>query len=178
MVRYKGPKVALATIPPWLEKLTSWDVSRTDIVAWWGAIAGTVALGWNILRSTRSKGRLKVEWIYQPDGTKPLLSPVFAVRVTNVGTKPILVQGIAIQLKKGSARSHHFFPCEVPMMLARGMFVLQVIDRTGWLPADAKKLYAWDSNGRHWYLGRKEFRRLINQHHRFIASESRRVVTV
>jgi len=167
--------VALAIIPPWLEKLTSSDVSRGDIVAWWGAIAGTVALGWNVLRHAGSKGRVKVEGIYQVDGTKPLSSPVFAVRVTNVGSQPILIQGIAIQLKKGSARSHHFFPCESPKMLAGEMFFLQVIDRTGWLPTDAEKLYAWDSSGKHWYLGRKEFRRLIDRHRRFIAVESKRV---
>ena len=170
--------MALADIPQWLEKLAHSDVSRTDIVAWWGAIAGTLALGWNVLRSTRSKGRVKVEWVYQRDGTQPLLPPVFAVRVTNIGLKPILVQGIAIQGKKGSPRSHYFFPCEAPMMLAGGMFFSQVIDRAGWLPAGAEKLYAWDSSGKHWYLGRKEFRRLINQHHRFIAAESRRVVAV
>ena len=116
-----------------------------------------------------------MEGIYQVDGTKPLLSPVFAVRVTNLGSQPILIQGIAIQLKKGSARSHHFFPCESPKMLAGGMFFLHVIDRTGWLPTGAEKLYAWDSSGKHWYLGRKEFRRLIEQHRRFIAVESKRV---
>lgn len=165
-------------IPPWLEKLTSFDVSRSDIVAWWGAIAGTVALGWNLLRSTRSKGHLKVEGIYQGDSAKPLLPPVFAVRVTNVGSKPILVQGIAIQMKKGSAPSHHFFPCENPMMLARGKLFLQVIDRTGWLPAGAKRLYAWDSSGKHWYLSRREFHSLIDQHRRFVASESKRFATV
>jgi hypothetical protein len=169
--------VALATIPHWLENLTSSGVSRSDIVAWWGAIAGTVALGWNTLRLARSKGSLRVQEIYQVDGTNPLLPPVFAVRVTNVGSKPILVQGIAIQRKKGSAPSHHFFPCESPIMLARGKFFVQVIDRTGWLPAGAKRLYAWDSSGKHWYLGRKEFRRLIDQHRRFIASESKRATT-
>lgn len=171
------PNVALAIIPPWLEKLTSSDVSRSDFVAWWGAIAGTVALGWNTLRHARSKGRLRVQGIYQFDGTKPHVPPVFAVRVTNVGSKPILVQGIAIQLKKGSEPSHHFFPCENPVMLSRGKFFVQVIDRTGWLPTGAKKLYAWDSGGKHWYLAGKEFRRLIDQHSRFIASEFKRAAT-
>jgi hypothetical protein len=64
------------------------------------------------------------------------------------------------------------------MMLARGMFFLQVIDRTGWLPTGAEKLYAWDSGGEHWYLARKDFRRLIDQHRRFIADESERVAAV
>lgn len=170
--------MALAIIPPWLEKLTSLNVSQSDLVAWWGAIAGTMALGWNILRHTRPKGRLKVEGIYQVDGTKPLLPPVFAVQVTNVGSKPVLVQGIAIQLKKGSTPSHHFFPCENPMMLGRGKFFLQVIDRTGWIPTDAESLYAWDSSGKQWYLGRKQFRGLIDQHHRFIRAETKRVATI
>jgi hypothetical protein len=44
------------------------------------------------------------------------------------------------------------------MMLARGLFFLQVIDRTGWLPTGAEKLYAWDSSGKPWYLARKDFR--------------------
>jgi hypothetical protein len=169
--------VALGIIPPWLEKLTFSDVSRTDIVAWWGAIAGTAALSWNVLRRARSKGRLRVQGIYQADGAKPLLPPVFAVRVTNMGSKPILVQGIAIQRKRGSSPSHHFFPCDIPVMLGRGKFFVHVIDRTGWLPTGAKRLYAWDSTGKHWYLSRKEFRWLVNQHNRFIAAESKRAFT-
>ena len=167
--------MALVIIPPWLEKVTSSHVSRSDIVTWWGAIAGTLALGWNILRHARFKGRMKLEGIYQVDSAKTLLPLGFAVRVTNLGSKPILVQGIAIQRKKGSAPSHHFFPCEVPIMLARGKFFVQVIDPTGWLPTDAKRLYAWDSSGKHWYLGRKQFRWLIDQHRRYIAAESKQV---
>jgi hypothetical protein len=177
-VRHRALKVSLDIIPAWLEKLTSSDVWRSDLAAWWGAIIGTVALGWNILRNFRPKGRVKVEGIYQVADKSPLLRPVFAVRVTNIGSRPILFQGIAIQLKKGSKPSHHFFPCESPMMLARGMFFLQVIDRTGWLPTGAEKLYAWDSGGEHWYLARKDFRRLIDQHRRFIADESERVAAV
>lgn len=64
------------------------------------------------------------------------------------------------------------------MMLARGMFFLQVIDRTGWLPEGAEKLYAWDSSGKRFYLGKKAFRQLINQRRRFIAAESSRVVAL
>ncbi len=170
--------MALAIIPPWLEKLTSLNVSHSDLVAWWGAIAGTIALGWNILRHTRLKGRLKVEGIYQVDGKNPLSPPVFAVQVTNVGSKALLVQGIAIQLKKGSTPSHHFFPCETPMMLGRGKYFLQVIDRTGWIPTDAEYLYAWDSSGKQWHVSRKQFRVLLDQHHRFITAETKRVTTI
>ncbi|HXY50683.1 MAG TPA: hypothetical protein VEI01_14610 [Terriglobales bacterium] len=164
--------MALAIIPPWLEKLTSSDVSHSHVAAWWGAIVATIALGWNILRDLHLQGPLTVEGMYQVDSLEPSLPPVLTVRVTNVGSKPILVQGIAIELKKGSAPSHHFFPCEIPKMLARGKFFLQVLDRTGWLPASTEKLYAWDSNGRHWYMARKEFRRLVDEHHRFVARKS------
>ena len=158
--------VALATIPPWLDKLTFSDVSRTIVAAWWGAIVATIALGWNILLAIRSKGSLKVQAMYRVDSTDPLLPPALAVQVTNVGSKPILVQGIAIERKKGSEPSHHFFPCQIPKMLARGEFFMQVLDRTGWLPTATKKLYAWDSTGKHWYMARKEFRRLLDQHRR------------
>jgi hypothetical protein len=159
--------VALAIIPPWLEKLTSSDVWRSDVAAWWGAIVATIALGWNILRAVRSKGHLKVQAIYGADSTRPDFPPVLSVRVTNVGSKAVLVQGVAIQRKKGSAPSHHFFPCEVPKMLAPGEFFLQVLDRTGWLPVATKSFYAWDSSGRQWRMTRREFRRLIDQHRRF-----------
>jgi hypothetical protein len=92
--------VALGIIPAWLEKLTCSDVWRSDIAAWWGAITGTVALGWNILRNFRPKGRVKVEGIYQVADKNPLLRPVFAVRVTNIGSQPILVQGICHPAKE------------------------------------------------------------------------------
>ena len=158
--------MALASIPHWLEKLTFSDVWRSDVAAWWGAVVATIALGWNILREIRSKGHLKVQAMYQADNIGSQLPPVLTVRVTNVGSKPVLVQGIAIQRKKGSTPSHHFFPCQIPKMLARGEFFLQVVDRTGWLPLATEKLYAWDSSGRHWHMAGKEFRRLLDQHHR------------
>jgi len=53
-----------------------------------------------------------------------------------------------------------------------------VIDRTGWLPTDAERLYAWDSSGKHWYLRRKELRWLLDQRRRFIAAKSKQVVTL
>jgi hypothetical protein len=159
--------VSLATISPLLERLTSSDLGRSDVAAWWGAIAATIALGWNILRDV-SRGRLKVEGMYEV-GNLESLPPVLKVRVTNVGSKPILVQGIAIQLKKGSAPSHHFFPCQIPQMLGEGKFFWQVLDRTGWLPTDTEKLYAWDSSGRQWCMARKEFCRLLKKHRRLIS---------
>jgi hypothetical protein len=158
--------VALAIIPPWLEKLTSSDVWHSDVVAWWGAIVATIALGWNILRDVRSKGHLKVQAVYQADNMKPHLPPVLTVRVTNIGSKPVLVQGIAIQRKTGSEPTHHFFPCQIPKMLAPGDFFLQVLDRAGWLPLATETLYAWDSSGKHWYMTRKEPRCLLDQHSR------------
>jgi hypothetical protein len=157
-------KVALAIIPPALEKLTSSDVWRSDFAAWWGAIIATIALAWHILRDLRSKGYLKVQAMYQAENIWSRSAPVLTVRVTNVGSKPVLVQGIAIQRKKGAVPSHYFFPCQIPKMLARGEFFLQILDRTGWLPHATEKLYAWDSSGRHWYMARKELRCLLDQH--------------
>jgi hypothetical protein len=161
--------VALVTIPPGLEKLTFSDVLRSDVAAWWGAIVATIALGWHILREVRWKAHLKVQAMYQTDNMDPHLPPMLTVRVTNVGSTPVLVQGIAIQRKKGSAPSHHFFPCQIPKMLVRGEFFLQVLDRTGWLPLATEKLYAWDSSGRHWYMAKKELRCLLDQHRSIVA---------
>jgi hypothetical protein len=160
--------VALFLIPPLLAKLASSDVSSSDVAAWWGAIVASIALGWNILRVVRSKGRLRVEATYGEDNTEPLVPPALTIRVTNIGSKPILVQGIAIQRKKGSAPSHHFFPCPIPKMLACGDFFSQVLDRTGWLPLATEKVYVWDSGGRRWNMTRKEFRRLLDQHRRLL----------
>ena len=160
--------MALADISAWLENLAASHLSGSDVAAWWGAIVATVALGWNVLRAVRSKGRLKVEAMFQMDRMDPLLPPQFAVRVTNVRSKPILVQGIAIQRKKGSAPGYFFFPCQIPKMLARGESFSQVIDRRGWLPTATKRLYAWDSTGRHWYVARREIRRLLDQHRRLL----------
>jgi hypothetical protein len=153
-------------IPPWLESLTSSDVWR-GFATWYGAIVATIALGWNILRNVRSNGHLKVQAMYQANSMEPHLPPVLAVRVTNVGSKAVLVQGIAIQRKKRFEPRHHFFPCEVPKMLAPGDSLLQVLDRTGWLPLATEKVYAWDSSGRHWRMARREFRSLLDQNRRF-----------
>jgi hypothetical protein len=139
---------------------------ESDVAAWWGAIVATIALGWNILRAVRLKGRLKLQAMYRVDSTQPHLPPVLTVRVTNVGSKPIMVQGIAIQRKKGSEPSHYFFPCQIPKMLAQGGFFVEVIDRAGWLPLNTEKLYVWDSSGGHWHMHRKEVRHLVDEHRR------------
>lgn len=155
--------MALAIIPLWLEKLASSDVWRSDVAAWWGAIVATIALSWNVLRDVHLKGHLKVQAMFRVDDVNRHLPPALTVSVTNVGSKPVLVQGIAIQRKKGSTPSHAFFPCEIPKMLAPGEFFWQVLDRTGWLPTATQTLYAWDSSGTHWRVARKEFRRLLDQ---------------
>jgi hypothetical protein len=74
--------------------------------------------------SESTEGTLRV------DDRNCQLPPPLTVSVTNVGSKPVLVQGIAIQRKKGSTPSHHFFPCEIPKMLALpGEFFWQVLDQ-------------------------------------------------
>jgi hypothetical protein len=160
--------VVLAIIPPWLEKLASSDVWRSDVAAWWGAIVATIALSWNVLRDIHLRGHLKVQAMFRVDDRNRQLPPALTVSVTNVGSKPVLVQGIAIQRRKGSTPSHHFFPCEIPKMLAPGEFFWQVLDQTGWLPTDTQTLYAWDSGGTRWRVARKEFRRLLDQHRRLL----------
>jgi len=165
----------MAIIPASLLNPAFSNVSGSDVAAWWGAVVATVALGWNVLRAVRSKGRLKLEATFQADDMDPQSPPVFAIQVTNVGSKPILVQGIAIERKKGSAPGHLFFPCQIPKMLARGHYFLQTLDRTGWLPTAIKKLYAWDSTGRHWCMARREMRRLLKQHHRLLHENGTRV---
>lgn len=160
--------MALAIIPHWLEMLASSDVWRSDVAAWWGAIVATIALSWNVLRDVHFKGHLKVQATFRVDDMNRHLPPALTVSVTNVGSKPVLVQGIAIQRKKGSTPSHHFFPCEIPKMLAPGEFFWQVLDQTGWLPSATQTLYAWDSSGARWRVARKEFRRLLDRHRRLL----------
>jgi len=159
----------IGMIPSWLGRLTDSirHVSPSDVAAWWGAIAATMVLIWNLLRAVRLKGRLKVEAIYRGDSRQPHLPPVLAVRVTNVGSKPVLVQGVAVQRTKGSDPSHYFFPCDTPKMLARRKFFEEALDQTGWLPLNTEKIYVWDSTGAHWYMPRKELRRLLDSYRRW-----------
>src|SRR5438309_321603 len=95
------------------------------------------------------------------------LPPVIGVHVTNVGSKPVMVQGVAVQRKKGFDPSHYFFPCDIPKMLARGKSFEEVLDRTGWLPLNTKRIYVWDSTGAHWHMPRKELRRLLDSYQRW-----------
>jgi hypothetical protein len=156
-------------IPSWLGRLTNLipHVSRTEVAAWWGAIVATIVLVWNVLRVIRLKGRLKVEAIYRGNSRQPHLPPVLGVRVTNAGSKPVMVQGVAVQRKKGFDPSHYFFPCDIPKMLARGKSFEEEIDQTGWLPLNTKKIYVWDATGAHWHMPRKELRRLLKSYRRW-----------
>jgi hypothetical protein len=156
-------------IPSWLGKVPDSirHLSPSDVAGWWGAIVATMILIWKVLRFVRLKGRLKVEAIYQGDSRQPHLPPVLAVRVTNLRSKPVMVQGVAVRRKRGSDPRHYFFPCDIPKMLARGKSFEQVFDQTGWLPLNTEKIYVWDSTGAHWYMPRKGLRRLLDSYRRW-----------
>lgn len=73
----------------------------TLLLAVWGAVVSSVALGWNIFTALRDKGRLKVEAsVTRRLGDKER-TPHLSITITNVGRRPVYVTNVGGQLKKG-----------------------------------------------------------------------------
>lgn len=154
----------------------------TAIAAIYGAIVSTFAVGWNIYRDSRDRARLElstmVGFLIKGRNQQRTVSHAFALKtwperfkgtspelfltITNVGKRPVVVQGWAIQADRQKAGSDNFlYPfTALPKSLKEGEYAVERTGDLSLLVNGAKKIYAWDSSGKKWALPRREFRKL------------------
>jgi hypothetical protein len=154
----------------------------TAVVAILGAIVSTFAVAWNVCRDSHDRARLELstmvgfltkggnqqkivahpfaleKWPEQFKGS----SPELFLTITNVGKRPVVVQGWAIQTdcEKTGNDNLLYKLTTLPKALNEGEYA---VERTGdllLLVDGAKRIYAWDSVGKEWYLPRRKFRKL------------------
>lgn len=160
-------------------------MNGTAIAAIYGAIVSTLAVGWNIYRDSHDRARLElstmVGFLAKGGNQQNIVSHAFALEkwpeefkgsspelfltITNVGRRPVVVQGWAIQTDRQKTGNDNFIYklTVLPKALKEGEYA---VERTGdllLLVDGAKKIYAWDSSGKKWALPRRKFRRLQHE---------------
>lgn len=132
----------------------------TTILATWGAVVSSFAVGWQFYRDITQRGRLRVscyigKLVGGPGGIDP--NDYLVYNVTNVGKEPVMLTHIG-----GEMKQHHFIvnTDRLPLMLQPGEYILEYKDELSVLGADLKRLTAIDSVGRVWKAPRRQVKKL------------------
>ncbi len=129
-------------------------LSSTQILAFYGAIASTVAIALHIIRAIKDKGRLGITAeVRVPEGSDRLR---LFVTIRNKGRRPVSVRALGVRIK---GESYTLPPINVPNnMLNEGEQFTQFID--GLPNLDIAEIYALDSSDKKWKLSRRHLRKL------------------
>jgi len=138
----------------------------TTFLAVWGAIVATIALTWNMLRHRGDRGILKVTGMIgkmYPDHTD---RTYLFITITNVGRRPVLVQGIyGMRDKSVGPKRGVFIKAErLPVMLKEGEFFCHPCHGLDMLDEHLETIYAQDSTGRKWPMKRRNLRQVIRDY--------------
>lgn len=134
----------------------------TLIIAIWGAVLSTVAMGWNLYRDLMDKGRLRVNCYFGmivQEGVGIEKEDVLFWTITNIGRKPVLLTHIGGQLKD----THFMLKDHVglPKMLQPGEYVSDHMDEFSVFKGkELKNLTAIDSIGRTYKAPKKQLNKV------------------
>ncbi len=129
-------------------------LSSTQVLAFYGAIASTVAIALHIIRAMKDRGRLHIAAeVRFSEGTDQLR---LFVTITNKGQRPVSVRALGVRIK---GESYTLPPINVPNnVLNEGEHFTQFID--GLPNLDIAEIYALDSGNKKWKLSRRDLRKL------------------
>ena len=137
----------------------------TLVLAIWGAVLSTIAIGWNIRRDLADRGRLRV-LCYLGElkgGIPPDDRTCLVFNVTNVGRRTTVVTHIGGALRKDK----HFMIITrevMPKALQPGESFLEYSHDLSVLDEGPTALWAVDSVGNYWKISRRALRQLLTSH--------------
>ena len=138
----------------------------TTILALWGALLSSIAVGWNLYRDLSEKGKLRVTCYVgcTIEGGKLDPNKYLFWNVTNIGRTSILVKSIGGKNKDDTA----FFIKEscLPKMLKPGEYIIESVADFSVLSENLKSLNAYDSLGREFKASRKQVEQLKKDYER------------
>ncbi|TAN40727.1 MAG: hypothetical protein EPN22_17050 [Nitrospirae bacterium] len=133
----------------------------TTILAIWGAVVSSFAVGWQFFRDIIQRGRLRVscyigELIGDPGGIDP--TDYLVYNVTNIGKEPVMLTHIGGEMKEKDFMVKTRQP--LPRMLQPGEYTLEFTHDLSVLGPELKRLTAIDSIGRVWKVPKKQVKKL------------------
>lgn len=133
----------------------------TTILAIWGAIVSSIAIGWNLFRDISQRGRLRVlcyigKLVDEATGIDP--NNYLVYNITNIGKEPVVLTHIggALQKKHFMLKSRH----QLPKSLKPGEYILEYSHDLSILGKDLKHLWCIDSLDRKYKAPKKQVKRL------------------
>lgn len=133
--------------------------SFTAILAVWGAILSTLAIGWNIYRDVRNSPRLDLKGMiggYVPaaPGERP---SHLVLTLTNIGQRTVIVRNL-YAVKKGEG--YYWRTQGIPIALKEAEYHIENVDPTLLEKTDLLYIAAADSTGKVWRLDGKALKTL------------------
>ena len=137
----------------------------TTILAIWGAMLSSIAIGWNLYRDISQRGRLRVNCylgkiVDEARGLDPKNYIVW--NITNVGKEPSILTTIG-----GAFQDSHFLiktRNQLPLTLKPGEYILEYSDGIEIFEKDLKYLWAIDSIGKYYKAPRKQMKILFKDY--------------
>lgn len=161
----------------------------TKFLAVWGAILGSVTLGWNLYRDLLDRPRMKVEARLRrigqaTDGRWFVVNPELPVEgasrklyvvmeATNVGRRQIQWDGWGGRYRSpvNGRNSFTIIAQNLPKTLSEGQSHSEMTDELlDKIATNVRQLFAWDSRGKYWHVSRRQFRKLIADARKFGAA--------
>ncbi len=137
----------------------------TTVLAAWGAIVSSIAIGWNLYRDIAQRGRLRVSCyigkiVDEATGIDPRDYLIY--NITNIGKEPLVLTHIGGALQKSHfmIKSRH----QIPMTLKPGEYILEYSHDLSILGEGLKHLWAIDSLDRKYKAPRKQVKRLKREY--------------
>lgn len=137
---------------------------QTEIIAWAGVVIGIVSLGWHVYVHTTNRGKLKVDAFLLTVNNLDTETVKVEIRctVTNWGRQPVFVVKTGVDYQ-GMTWSWGGGDSGLPKRLAPGEWHTVAFDYLGKSHGLAKDVWAYDSLGRKYRIGRKERRTIVAQ---------------
>jgi hypothetical protein len=160
----------------------------TGLLAFYGAVLSSIAVGWNLYRDLHDRAKLKLvahlrriarsecgTQVYAVSPDLPIAGKSDAVyivlNVTNVGRRPVRWDGWGGERKDGTD-DFTVIPRHLPKMLAEGESHTEFAENLHTEIENVKKIFIWDAGMTKWNLSRRELRKLKAEVRKHMSAES------
>ena len=162
-------------------------MSLTTFLATYAAILSRIGLSWNLYRELYCRARVKISISLMriatgADGRQFAVTPQshsenasanlhVVVKMTNVGRRPVLLQGWGGEWKIPERGKDNFAVISqgLPKMLNGHESHQEFTSDLSVVSPNIKALFVLDSSGRNWYVSNKELRQIVGQARRHLS---------
>jgi hypothetical protein len=166
-------------------------MSLTTVLAIYAAIVSSIGVGWNVYRELHDRSRVKISVSLMristgADGRQFTVAPHLpiesasaavhvVVKITNVGRRPVLLQGWGGEWKIPENGKDKFVVISqgLPRMLKGHESHQEFTPDLSVVSPNIKALFVWDSSGKNYYVSNKKLRETVEQARQLVSAPER-----